>query len=173
MAHIKLTPGLPGIIALFDYSPHVAEAMLQLAQTLMRGQSPLSPMERELIAARVSQENNCKFCHLSHFYTFYAFVKENKEKYEEIAESPRMEHLLLIAAIVTKDIKVPDDVIDEARALGITDQELHDTVAITAAFNMFNRYVDGLNTPTPTEDKEYEEMGKRLATEGYLKHEEV
>jgi hypothetical protein len=33
---------------------------------------------------------------------------------------------------------------------------------------MFNRYVDGLASLTPTDPKEYEPMGKRLATLGYV-----
>jgi len=33
---------------------------------------------------------------------------------------------------------------------------------------MFNRYVDGLNTLTPTDPAEYAEMGKRMATVGYV-----
>ena len=32
---------------------------------------------------------------------------------------------------------------------------------------MFNRYVDGLASFTPTDEKEYEEMGKRMA-KGYV-----
>jgi hypothetical protein len=50
--------------------------------------------------------------------------------------------------------------------LGADDREIHDTVLIAASFCMFNRYVDGLNSLTPTDPKEYEEMGKRMA-KGY------
>jgi hypothetical protein len=32
---------------------------------------------------------------------------------------------------------------------------------------MFNRYVDGLSTFTPTDETTYEEMGKRMA-KGYI-----
>jgi AhpD family alkylhydroperoxidase len=37
-----------------------------LAETLLRGESPLTSGERELIAAYVSHLNNCHFCHTSH-----------------------------------------------------------------------------------------------------------
>jgi hypothetical protein len=33
---------------------------------------------------------------------------------------------------------------------------------------MYNRYVDGLATWTPTDPAAYDAMGKRLATQGYL-----
>jgi hypothetical protein len=33
---------------------------------------------------------------------------------------------------------------------------------------MFNRYVDGLASLTPTDPAEYEAMGKRLGEKGYV-----
>ena len=42
----------------------------------------------------------------------------------------------------------PQDV-ERARQEGATDQEIHDTVLIAAAFCMYNRYVDGLATWAP------------------------
>ena len=50
---------------------------------------------------------------------------------------------------------------------GADDKAIHDTVLIAAMFSMFNRYVDGLATWTPTDPEFYEETGKRLATKGY------
>ena len=55
-----------------------------------------------------------------------------------------------------------------AREHGATDTEIHDTVLIAAAFCMFNRYVDGLATRTPTDPKAYEAMGQRIVEHGYL-----
>ena len=59
--------------------------------------------------------------------------------------------------------------IDAARKEGATDKEIHDTVLIAAAFSMFNRYVDGLASFTPTDQEEYEAMGKRMAEKGIYK----
>ena len=47
--------------------------------------------------------------------------------------------------------------------------EIHDTVLIAAAFSMFNRYVDGLATFTPTDPVAYDQMGQRMAREGYVR----
>ncbi len=57
--------------------------------------------------------------------------------------------------------------ISRARSEGATDLEIHDTVLIAAAFCMYNRYVDGLATLTPKDDKAYHEMGARMACDGY------
>ena len=39
---------------------------------------------------------------------------------------------------------------------------------IAAAFCMFNRYVDGLATWTPTDHETYDQMGRRMALQGYV-----
>jgi hypothetical protein len=53
--------------------------------------------------------------------------------------------------------------IENARAAGATDDEIHDTVLIAAAFCMYNRYVDGLGTWCPERREDYAPMGKILA----------
>jgi hypothetical protein len=82
--------------------------------------------------------------------------------------SDKMKALLNIAGkvqILGKEVTEED--IAAARALGANDREIHDTVLVAATFSMFNRYVDGLASFTPTNEKEYEEMGKRMA-KGYV-----
>jgi hypothetical protein len=41
-------------------------------------------------------------------------------------------------------------------------------VLIAAAFSMFNRYVDELNTLTPDDAAQYERRARTLAENGYL-----
>ena len=40
---------------------------------------------------------------------------------------------------------------------------------IAAAFCMYNRYVDGLATFTPTDPALYDAMGRGMAKEGYVR----
>ena len=58
--------------------------------------------------------------------------------------------------------------VEAARSEGATDLEIHDTVLIAAAFCMFNRYVDGLATWTPTDPAVYEANADRLLDQGYV-----
>ena len=58
--------------------------------------------------------------------------------------------------------------IEQARARGATDKEIHDTVLIAAAFCMYNRYVDGLDTWQPHDAEVYREIGQRIAKHGYI-----
>lgn len=66
MPHIQLPDGVPGIRSLVLYRPDTGKPLYDLAQVLLRGDSPLSTAERELIATCVSARNNCNFCTQSH-----------------------------------------------------------------------------------------------------------
>jgi hypothetical protein len=59
------------------------------------------------------------------------------------------------------------DDVQHARDAGATDAEIHDAILIGAAFSMFNRYVDGLDTYTPDDPEIYETLGAARAEQGY------
>ena len=96
-------------------------------------------------------------------------VNDVKLNFESAAVSEKMKALLAIAGKVQKGGKqvTPADINTCARA-GATDKEIHDSVLLTAAFCMYNRYVDGLVTWAPTDPAMYRENGKRLAEKGYV-----
>jgi hypothetical protein len=82
--------------------------------------------------------------------------------------SPKLKALPAIAAKVQESGRqVAATDIDNARA-GATDTEIHDAVLIAAAFCMFNLYVDGLATFTPRDEDACDQMGQRMANEGYV-----
>ena len=66
MPHIQLPENVPGIRSLVMYRPDTGKPLYQLAQILLRDDSPLSQAERELIATYVSTKNTCTFCSSSH-----------------------------------------------------------------------------------------------------------
>jgi uncharacterized peroxidase-related enzyme len=176
MPHIDLPEGVPGIRSAMMFRPETAAPLLQLADVLLRGDNTLSRGERELIAAYVSNLNDCFFCQTSHS-TFAALqldggmplVDEVKHDPATAPISDKLRALLAIAAKVSQGGKLvtPDDVAT-ARQQGATDVEIHDTVLIAAAFCMYNRYVDGLATWAPTDPQAYDEMGRRVVEHGYL-----
>jgi uncharacterized peroxidase-related enzyme len=178
MAHIKLlNEELPGIVGLLNYRPETARPLLDLAETLLRGSSSLTSGEREIIAASVSYRNDCHFCHTSHAAAAAAHMGSGLGLIDEIKAglpntevSDKLRALLHIAHQVQKGGKhVTGDDISKAREQGATDQEIHDTVLIAAAFCMYNRYVDGLGTWAPGPNEAYKEMGERMAHVGYGK----
>ena len=66
MAHIDLQNQMPGILGLLRFRPSSAMPLMELAEVLLRGESPLGRGERELIAAQVSKLNRCQFCYNAH-----------------------------------------------------------------------------------------------------------
>ncbi|MBN8539263.1 MAG: peroxidase-related enzyme [Deltaproteobacteria bacterium] len=177
MAHIDLNPELPGIIGPMAFSPATGNPMRQLAEALLQTESPfLNKAERELIASYVSYLNSCVFCSESHGAAADAHMAKagwarnvwNDSSLRSL--NPKMQSLLKIAAKVQKDARqVSVEDVAAARATGVTDREIHDTVLIAAAFCMYNRYVDGLATmQPPREHPAYVEMGRMLASNGYL-----
>lgn len=157
------------------YRPDTGKPLYDLAQILLRGDSPLSTAERELIAAFVSARNNCNFCTQSHAAAARALFGTDREvvdfvlnEYETAPIANKMKALLTIAGRVQADARTVSDAdVDRARQHGATDRDIHDTVLIAATFCMFNRYVDGLATRSPTDSAAYEPMGERLAQHGY------
>lgn len=176
MAHIDVPPGVPGIRSLFQTRKDTARPLLDLTQILLRGPSPLTPGERELIASFVSAGNECRFCTRAHSETAARLVEGGGKlvgdvcsNYEAADISPKMKALLAIAEKVRADARtVTEADIERARKEGAVDQDIHDTVLITGLFCLFNRYVDGLRAWTPEEAAPYEKMADRLAREGYL-----
>ena len=175
MTYIKTNIPQPGIVELLFYKGSTGKALSKLAQTLMHGPSNLSSGERELIAAYVSGLNNCEFCHESHGSCASHHLNDNgktleavKSDFERAPVSEKMKALLKIAGQVQKGGReVTPEFIEEAIRKGASDEDIHDTVLIAAAFCMFNRYVDGLRTNLPTQKSDYLEMGKRMAKKGY------
>ncbi|HEY4936634.1 MAG TPA: peroxidase-related enzyme [Puia sp.] len=175
MAYIEVDEGVPGIRSLFQFRPETGKPLCELAEVLLRGPSPLSSAERELIAAYVSQRNGCMFCMNSHAAAARYLFDEKKQVVNELLRdqdpgslSPKMKALLQIAGKVQISGKsVTADDIETAKKAGANDTDIHDTVLIAASFSMFNRYVDGLASFTPTGEAAYEEMGKRMGEKGY------
>ncbi len=174
MPYIPLEDHLPGITGLLEYSKDTAAPIRELTQILLRGPSTLTEGERELIATVVSHRNECTFCTTAHTAAADILLGEEdtaaKVKHD-IATAPvsdKMKALLIIAAQVQQSGKnVTAESVQKAKDTGATDIEIHDTVLIAALFCLYNRYVDGLATVTPTDPLFYKGLGERLKNNGY------
>lgn len=176
MPHIDVEKDVPGIRSLVLFRPESGQHLYALAQALLRGESPIAVADRELIAAYVSSLNDCNFCMNSHAAAAKCLYDEDETIVDDLLRnkssaqlSPRLKALLNIAAkirvggseVSTQDIAI-------ARDAGADDREIHDAVLIAVVFCLFNRYVDGLASFTPSDPKAYEAMGQRMAAYGYL-----
>jgi uncharacterized peroxidase-related enzyme len=176
MAHIHLPEGLQGIRAAMAFRPETAKPLNELAEALLHAPNSLTPGERELIATYVSAQNDCYFCQTVHGAIAAAHLEGDeqlvrcvKADFMNAEISDKLKALLTIAGKVQKGGKqVTAADVEAARNLGATDMEIHDTVLIAAAFCMYNRYVDGLDTWQPHDEELYRQRGKKTAKEGYV-----
>jgi uncharacterized peroxidase-related enzyme len=176
MPHIDLPEGVPGIRSAMQYRPETAVHLNALAEQLLRSENTLPPGDRELIAAFVSSRNKTVYCEHSHSAFAAAqldggidLVEQVKQDPDNAPIDPKLRALLHIAGKVAVDGKsVTSADVDAARAEGATDLEIHDTVLIAAAFCMYNRYVDGLDTLQPTDPELYRQRAHLIVEHGYL-----
>jgi uncharacterized peroxidase-related enzyme len=182
MPHIQLpvAPELgrefPGIVGPMTYRPETAAPINELVNILLRGESTLSPGERELIATHVSWRNDCFFCQTIHGAVAAAQLNHDEELVQTVKTdwmnaniSSKLKALLNIAAKVQQDGKlVSEDDVTAARREGATDREIHDTVLIAAVFCMCNRYVDGLATWAPRDLNIYRGRAEEIVQHGYV-----
>jgi uncharacterized peroxidase-related enzyme len=174
MPHIPLEAHLPGITGLLEYRLDTALPIRQLTQILLRGESTLTQAERELIATVVSYGNECRFCTAAHTAAANLLLGDLttaelvKTDLSQAPVSDKMKTLLTIAKQVQQSgRKVTSALIEQAKAQGASDLEIHDTVLIAALFCLYNKYVDGMASVTPTDPAFYERLADRIVNLGY------
>jgi uncharacterized peroxidase-related enzyme len=159
------------------FRPETGKPLYELAEALLRNPSgSLNSAEKELIAAYISNKNDCRFCMNSHAAAARYLYKDQKqvvdfvlEDFEDAPIPHKLKALLRIAGRVQEDARtVTAELVEAAKQYGAIDRDIHDTVLIAASFCMFNRYVDGLASLTPTDPKDYEAMGERMGEKGYV-----
>lgn len=169
-------PTLSSETTLFDVFkrfPATALPLLEYHEVLMRGASPLSVAERELIAAYVSGLNSCQYCHGVHAITAGHFgVPESllQGVLDNSAETEMDERLRPLLAYVKKLTLTPSRIspedAEQVFAAGWNEQALYDAVSVCALFNFMNRLVEGLGIK---ENPSYSKLaGERLFSGGYL-----
>jgi uncharacterized peroxidase-related enzyme len=157
------------------YRPETGRPLSQLAEVLLRDAHSLTRAERELIAARVSALNECRFCEYTHSEMSAQQHPEGRAIVDKAMSdpasapiSPKLKALLTIAeAVQQSGPSVTQEMVDTARGAGATDTEIHDTVLISAAFCMYNRYCDGLAAVVPEDPAAYVPMAAMIIREGY------
>ncbi len=172
--HLPFAADLPGILGPLAFRPEMAAPLMAYTDQLLRGPSPLTPGERELIAAFASHTNQCRFCTKSHAAVAGLHLSDPQlvaavlEDVELAPISPKLRALLKIARAVALNVApVSDELMQAARDSGADDVSLHDAVLVAASFCMFNRYVESLRTFAPEDSQAYAAMGERLARVGY------
>lgn len=172
MPFLKNLPANAALLDVFRSYASTARPLIQYHEVLMRGPSPLTVAERELIAAYVSGLNACEYCHGIHTVTAEAFgVDEGvlRGLLDDIDLAPVPAKLKPLLKFVQKLTRLPARIartdVDSVYAAGWTDHALHDAISVCALFNFMNRLVEGIGL---TVDPGYFRVsGERLHRDGY------
>jgi len=183
MSYLRSLEPEAGLLQIFQAFPEVARPLLEYHEALLRGESPFSAAERELIAAYVSGLNNCNYCHAVHSQTAVE-LGIGADVIPELLASAQAEHvrhgtnpsdwridprmrpvLALVRKLTLSPGKITAADVDPIFVAGWDDRALHDATAICALFNLMNRLVNGLGVEAP---ESYTRLAaQRLAENGY------
>jgi uncharacterized peroxidase-related enzyme len=172
MSYLKSLPAETTLLQVFRAYPGPAKHLLAFHEELLRGESPFTPGERELIAAYVSGLNSCDYCHGIHTVTAEAFGVPAGLLAAAVADldsAPVDERMKPVLAYVGKLTRTPSRMTEADAeavfAVGWPERALHDAVLVCALFNFMNRMVEGVGIRA---DAAYAvESGKRLRETGY------
>lgn len=151
MPFISSYPDDADPIDVYTAYPDVYEHWMKVQNAVMRGPSPFSTGEREIIAAYTSGLNACGYCHGGHVFMAEALGVEEgliANLLENIETSGVAEVLRPVLRYVKKLTLEPSKMTqadaDAVFAAGWDGKALHDAIAVCAMFNFMNRLVDGL-----------------------------
>src|SRR5919201_1842541 len=151
MSYLRSLPDRAVLRDVFAAFPQTSRPLLDYHQALMRGPSPFSVAERELIAAYVSGLNACRYCHGVHRATAQAFGVEEAlvgALLDDVDAAPVDARLKPVLRYVGKLTRTPSRMTladaEVVFAAGWDERALHDAVSVCALFSFMNRLVEGL-----------------------------
>lgn len=168
-------PSLPAdgvLLDLFRRYPETSKPLLDYHELVMRGPSPLTVAERELIAGYVSGLNRCGYCHGIHTAAAEACgvpsgaIPAAVADVESAAVPDRLRPLLRYTGKLTSSpASVTRADADAVYAAGWDEQALHHAILVCALFNFMNRLVEG--TGIRGDESYFQLSGTRLVELGY------
>ena len=143
---------LPNVLAAYSFDQAKLRAFSGLYNDLMLADSPLSRLEREMIAVVVSSANRCYYCLVAHGQAVRQLsgdpaLGELLVMNYRAAKLPRRQRAMLDFA---HKLTVASHEIGEAdrarlRKAGFRDRAIWDIAAVASFFNMTNRMASGID----------------------------
>ncbi len=163
-----------------DKVPHVlgkfntgtGRPLIEYHEALLRGDSPFTVTERELMAAFVSGVNSCQYCYGAHTAVAKLFGIEEElltgllDDLDAADVDDKMKPVLrYIRKLTIAPTTMTQGDADAVFAAGWDDRALYDAVQVCALYNFMNRFVEGLGLIPVPEDFAME--GKMIHDGGY------
>ena len=137
---------VPNVLKAFALDMSKLEAFVAYRNDLMQGESGLSRLEREMIAAAVSAQNRCYYCITAHGAAVRQISgdpllgEQMVMNYRAARLNKRQRAMLDFAVKLTAEpwlIEEPDR--QQLRKAGFKDRDVWDIAAVAAFYNMTNR----------------------------------
>lgn len=172
MPLLKNLPEHPAVFDVFAAFPELYAPFADFCQRLFRGPGPLTPAERELIFAYVSDLNACRYCHGGHAATAVVLgapqgvFEALRQGIDGAPVAAKLKPLLRYAKKLTE---TPTRMV-EADAAAVYDAgwdaaALHQAIAVCCLANFMNRLVEG--TGIHADPAKFAARAKMASEKGY------
>ncbi len=149
---------VPNVLKAYSFDQVKLRAFVNMYNDLMLGDSRLSKLEREMIAVVVSSHNKCFYCLTAHGQAVRHLSGDPKlgelmvMNYRTAQLSRRQRAMLDFAHKLTAEPEsVGEADRERLRKAGFNDRDIWDIAAVTAFFNMTNRFATAIDM-MPNED---------------------
>jgi len=131
------------IVDIFNDRKKMYSNALSMAQEILREESYLTPLDREIIATYTSKLNNCDFCYKSHLEFTKSLTNNFDNEFTIESYSNKYHSIFKLAEKITQNPpSVTDDDIQTCYSDGWTKDEVKDAIAVICIFNFYNRIVE-------------------------------
>jgi uncharacterized peroxidase-related enzyme len=158
---------------IFTAHPGIYSHWARVCEAILRGASPLTPAERELIGAYVSSLNACQYCYGGHRAAAELFgvpPETIEHLIRDLTSAPIEGKLRPIFAYVKKLTLTPARMTqadaDAVFAAGWDETALHSAIAVCCLFSFMNRLVDGHGIEA--DQKAFGDRGRKHVEIGYV-----
>lgn len=137
---------VPNVLLAYAFDTAKLESFVAMYNELMRGDSGLSKLEREMIAVAVSSQNRCYYCLAAHGaavrrYSDNPLLGEHLVMNYRVARLNKRQRAMLDFAVklTASPWSVEEGDRERLRRVGFTDRDIWDISAVAGFFNMSNR----------------------------------
>jgi len=155
---------LPNVLKAVAYKPEKLKAFVSTYNELMLGDSPLTKLEREMIAVAVSSVNKCFYCLAAHGSAVRTLSGDPilgemiAHNYRIADLSARHRAMLDFAVKLTETpAKIVETDRQALRDAGFSESAIYDIADVTAFFNMSNRLAAAVEMMP---NRDYHTMGR-------------
>lgn len=137
---------VPNVLRAYAFDETKLQAFIDMADDLMRGESGLTRLEREMIAVAVSAINQCHYCLTAHgaavrYRANDPVLGEQIAQNYRAANLPERQHLMLDFAVqlTQEPARIVETDRQKLRDAGFSDRDIWDIAAVAGFYNMTNR----------------------------------